>query len=140
MKPKKIDEAAVMSARVAVANYLSEIDLDERTGLETAPCGIDVNALTPGGYEFNRQRTGLIETASMGEGLRPPGQTIETCLKLRADYRTGKFTFRALRDKYGINTKQVQIILRGEWYTPQIKKRERLAETGEPLMLISRQK
>lgn len=99
-------------------------------------CGIDIDALPCGAFVLNDRADGVVEVPLQDDRLRKPGQTLETCLEIRRQYAAGDISLRGLRDAFKINTKQVQQILRGEWYTPEIRKAERLDETGGRLSLM----
>lgn len=136
---EKISPFELAAQQRIVTMHIAERNFDarapHRSRMPAKKCGFDVNALPAGAYVLNERCNALIPVP-IKEGSKKPGQTLATCLEVRALYRGGTITLRGLRDRFGINTKQVQQILRGEWYTPQIRKAERLDETGAPLSLM----
>lgn len=136
---EKISPFELAAQQRIVTMHIAERNFDARamhpSRMPAKKAGFDVNALPAGAYVLNERCNALIP-APIKDGTRKPGQTLATCLEIRALYRSGTITLRGLRDRFKINTKQVQQILRGEWYTPQIRKAERLDETGERLSLM----
>lgn len=137
---EKISTRELASQQRLVTMHIAEKNFDARamhpSRMPARKGGFDINALPAGAYELNERANGVIPVSIKGEGGRAPGQTLATCLEIRALYKGGTITLRGLRDRFKINTKQVQQILRGEWYTPQIRKAERLDETGGRLSLM----
>lgn len=124
-------------AQTDVRNLVEELNIEERvlSRLDRKSCGIDLNALKPGAYELNKTATGVKEVDIVGKGARELRFSLDLVLEVRAKFRTGNYSYRMLEAEYKINLKQLQQIMRGEFYTVDIKRRENLDVTGEPLSL-----
>lgn len=124
-------------AQTDVQKLIETLDIEERvlSRLDRKSCAIDLNALKPGAYELNRGATGVKEINMVGPGATPLRFSIDLILEVREKFRSGDYTYRMLSAEYKINLKQLQQIMRGELYTLDIKRRENLDVTGEPLSL-----
>lgn len=124
-------------AQADVQRLIAELDIEERvlSRLDRKSCGIDLNALKPGAYELNRGATGVKEVDIVGKGARELRFSLDLILEVRAKFRAGTHSYRMLESEYKINLKQLQQIMRGEFYTVDVKRRENLDVTGEPLSL-----
>lgn len=124
-------------AQADVRDLIENLEIEERviSRKNRNPCSIDTGALRPGAYVLNQRATGVKEIPIVGEGARPLRFSLDLVLEVRAKFRAGKHSYRMLADEYKINLKQLQQIMRGEFYTLDIKRRENLDVTGEPLSL-----
>jgi hypothetical protein len=124
-------------AQADVRKLIEELDIEERviSRLDRKSCGIDLNALKPGAYELNKTATGIKEVDIVGKGQRELRFSLDLVLEVRAKFRSGDYSYRMLATEYKINLKQLQQIMRGEFYTVDVKRRENLDVTGEPLSL-----
>lgn len=124
-------------AQTDVRILIEELGIEERvlSRLDRKSCSIDLNALKPGAYELNKTATGVKEVDIVGKGARELRFSLDLVLEIRAKFRAGTHTYRMLGAEYKINLKQLQQIMRGEFYTVDVKRRENLDVTGEPLSL-----
>lgn len=124
-------------AQADVRKLVEELNIEERvlSRLDRKSCGIDLRALKPGAYELNKAATGVKEVNIVGAGAIPLRFSLDLVLEVRAKFRSGNYSYRMLEAEYKINLKQLQQIMRGEFYTVDVKRRENLDVTGEPLSL-----
>lgn len=124
-------------AQTDVRILIEELEIEERvlSRLDRKSCGIDICALKPGAYQLNKTATGVKEVNIVGKGVRELRFSLDLILEVRAKFKSGKYSYRMLESEYKINLKQLQQIMRGELYTLDIKRRENLDVTGEPLSL-----